>query len=78
MAELTNRIDTGPSLAQAVMPLVRVMAEGDLSWAARLIVADAISSCYGCWRAMKEEQWMMERQAACAMESRVPDSAGAP
>ncbi len=64
MNELANTINTGPRLDLVVMPLVRVMAEGDLTWAARVRVADAIQVCINAWGAMEEERWMFAQKAA--------------
>lgn len=64
MSSVENKIDCGPRLDLVVMPLVRIMAEGNLTWAARMKVADAIQVCVRAWEAMEEERWMFAQKAA--------------
>lgn len=51
-----NQIDKGPNLSRVVMPLVKLMNGGQLSWSDRETVADAIREAIRIHESMKAEQ----------------------
>lgn len=51
-------------LARVVMPLVRVMALADLSWADREKFAEAIQRACSHWQSMEDERRMFEQNSA--------------
>lgn len=66
-----NLIRHRPDLAQVVMPLVRVMALADLSWADRAKFSEAIQECCRQWQSMEEERRMLEQNTAGCQSSQV-------
>jgi len=46
------------------MPLVRVMALADLSWADRAKFSEAIQECCRHWQSMEDERRMLEQNSA--------------
>lgn len=51
-----NQINSGPNLGRVVMPLVKLMKTGELSWSDREAVADAIRDALRIHESMKAEQ----------------------
>lgn len=64
-----NLIRHRPDLAQVAMPLVRLMATADLSWADRSKVSDAVQSCNRHWQSMEDEQHHLSQQSAAGQQS---------
>ena len=59
-----NKIDTGPSLWQVTMPIIRVMRDADLSWDDRISCALAITRCHHHHRQLLHEaQEFAQRQS---------------
>ena len=54
-------------LSKVVMPLVRVMARGRLSWAQREEISNAIQECYRAYDSLMEEHY---RATNTAQQSR--------
>lgn len=51
-----NSADAGPKLEAVIMPLVRVLATGEWSWAERVRITEAIAVCERQWRSMEGER----------------------
>jgi hypothetical protein len=64
-----NLIQHRPDLAQVVMPLVRVMALADLSWADRAKFAEAVQRCCSHWQSMQDEANFLNQANAASQQS---------
>ncbi len=66
-----NIIRHKPDLADVVVPLARIIAEADLSWADKAQIAAAINRCCSHWREMEAERNYLNQQQAsgqCAQQ----------
>lgn len=57
------------SLTEVVLPLVRVMADGDLSWSDREKIAAAVEACRSQWARMEDERYTLNQQQAAGMQN---------
>jgi hypothetical protein len=58
-----NLISHKPDLDDIVMPLIRMLAQSNLSWAQRAEIAAAIGACERHWRDMEAEKQQLTNQS---------------
>jgi hypothetical protein len=59
------------NLATVVMPLVRVMADAQLSWAQREVISNAISQCHHQWSELEKERQLHTQAAAYGQQGNI-------
>lgn len=57
------------SLGNVVLPLIRIMADADLSWMEREKLSEAVAACHRQWEIMEKEKRILNQQpGACAAQ----------
>jgi hypothetical protein len=76
---LGGKINTGPDLSRAVMPLIKILRGARLSWSDREEIAAAIHEAWRAHRSMEEEACKLSQmglQQQMAYQSGVSQAGG--